>query len=67
MPQIRELNPGECSRGYQAGWMYAEWWLGKGGDEMADPCDNWADDKANGFSDRLKEERTYRSQQNSTV
>ena len=62
--QVRELDPGECTPGYRAGWMYAEWWLGKGGDVMADPCDNWRDDKANGFADRLKNERDHLQQQN---
>jgi hypothetical protein len=43
------LSPGECSAPYDAGWRYAEWFLGKGGDVIADPSCNWSDEKANGW------------------
>jgi hypothetical protein len=54
------LSPGECSAPYDAGWRYAEWFLGKGGDVIADPSCNWSDEKANGFCDRLALERRAR-------
>lgn len=56
---IMELDAGAgATPGYLAGWRYAEWHLRHGGGCVnVDPCDNWADDKANGFCDRLRDER----------
>lgn len=60
---IQTLFPGDgSSHGYAAGWRYAEWWMSKGGGLSADPCDNWTDARANGFYDRLQQEREFRSQ-----
>lgn len=60
--EIPALDPGPSSTsGYLDGWRYAEWHLRHGGGSLnIDPCDNWRDDKANGFADRLREERRRR-------
>lgn len=57
---VIHLSPGECSERYAAGWRYAEWFLGKDGDVIADPSCNWGEEKANGFCDRLAIERRAR-------
>jgi hypothetical protein len=58
---IEPLDPGSCTAGYSRGWKYAEWWLSKGGPLKADAPDNWAEDRANGFCDRLVRERNARA------
>jgi hypothetical protein len=58
---IEPMDPGPCTAGYSKGWTYAEWWLSTGGATRADAPDNWADDRANGFSDRLAREREVRA------
>jgi hypothetical protein len=47
----------DSSPRYVTGWRFAEWWLSRGGGVDADPCENWTDAQANGFCDRLYEER----------
>lgn len=53
----RDVIPDGSTERYGAGWSYGNWWIAKQGNLMADPCDNWHDEKANGFCDRLKLER----------
>ncbi|MBB4861526.1 hypothetical protein HNP46_000337 [Pseudomonas nitritireducens] len=53
--------PLPCSSMYLAGWEYGDWFIVKAGEEVnlyADAPDQWGDEKANGFYDRLAEERT---------
>lgn len=58
----RDAVPEGGTERYGSGWSYANWWISKGGGLMADPCDNWHNEKANGFCDRLKLERDARQE-----
>jgi hypothetical protein len=58
---IEPMDPGVCTPGYSKGWKYAEWFLSMGGATQADAPDNWAEDRVNGFSDRLVRERDVRA------
>ncbi|WP_432263393.1 hypothetical protein [Cupriavidus sp. TMH.W2] len=57
---VIQLSAGDCSAKYVEGWRYAEWWLSRGGDVVADSSANWGEEKGKGFGDRLAEERGAR-------
>ena len=45
--------PTDCSARYADGWIYADWFLSKGGNPDADSPDGWAEEKYAGWWDRL--------------
>lgn len=49
--------PAECSERYRAGWLYADWFLSKGGSPDADSPNGWHAEKYEGWWDRLALER----------
>lgn len=46
-------TPAGSSAQYGAGWVYADWWLSKGGPADADSPDGWPAEKYEGWWDRL--------------
>ena len=58
--QLTMPVPDSCSDRYAAGWAYADWYIGKGGNLNADAPGDWHEEKAVGFWDRLTAEREAR-------
>ena len=52
-----EFDPGDCTEIYRDGWTKADKWAKSGGNLKADPPENWSDERANGWADRLYRER----------
>lgn len=50
--------PDDCSDQYAAGWAAGDSHVRGGGNLLADAAPSWSDEKANGFWDRLREERS---------
>ncbi len=53
--------PPDCSELYAAGWKYGDWWMSRGGTKANtmntfETQDNWSEERANGFWDRLNHE-----------
>ncbi len=45
--------PNDSSQLYADGWTYGDWWLSRDGSVYADAGEDWHDEKAIGFWDRL--------------
>lgn len=45
--------PVESTTRYADGWLYADWYLSRGGSPDADSPDGWHDEKYAGWWDRL--------------
>lgn len=56
------VSPEDCSVNYSAGWVYADWWLSKGGSPDADSPDGWPAEKYEGWWDRLALAKTSEAQ-----
>jgi hypothetical protein len=47
--------PKDSSAVYAEGWKYGDWWVsqGRSKSDTSETPDNWSEDRANGFWDRL--------------
>lgn len=50
--------PADCTERYADGWLYADWFLSKGGSPDADSPDGWHEEKYSGWWARLAEEKS---------
>lgn len=55
VPKI--VVPENCSERYADGWIYADWYLSRGGSSDANSPDGWHEEKYEGWWDRLAEEK----------
>ena len=54
--------PNDCSARYADGWLYADWFLSKGGNTDAESPDGWHEEKYEGWWDRLAYAKRNESQ-----